>query len=417
MRYLLAIAVMLLPFVAADGQDARLEIPVAPVEFTLADLEGIAFENNPTLAAAASRIEAAQGRYRQVGLYPNPVIGYHATEVGNFGTSGAQGGFVSQRLITGGKLRLNRAVAGHEVDAAHFRFHVQERRVLSDVRLHYYDALVAQQQVQLTADLATIGDNLVKATKTLLLGRVGTENDLLQAEIRADQAYILQDNAQNELAASWRQLAAVIGSPTMQMPRLTGQLDANLPEYDWNTSYSMVINNSPELHVAQAEAERAACAVERARREPIPNVDISVSVRDHDLSGDQVANLQVGIPIPFFDRNQGNIHRAEAEWVVALQEVERVQLSLQNRLAVSYRTYANARQQVERYRQRMVPKSKRSLDLVTAGYEKGEVRYLTLLTAQQTYVQVNLSYLKALQQLRAASTLIEGQLLSGSLKP
>ena len=64
----------------------------------------------------------------------------------------------------------------------------------------------------------------------------------------------------------------------------------------------------------------------------------------------------------------------------------------------------------------MVPRAKKSLDLVTEGYEKGQVKYLTALIAQQTYVQVNLSYLDSLRELRVSSSVIEGQLLTGSLR-
>jgi len=63
----------------------------------------------------------------------------------------------------------------------------------------------------------------------------------------------------------------------------------------------------------------------------------------------------------------------------------------------------------------MIPKAKRSLNLVTDGYKKGQVEYLTLLNAQQTYLQVNLSHLDSVRELRASSAIIEGQLLSGSL--
>ena len=63
----------------------------------------------------------------------------------------------------------------------------------------------------------------------------------------------------------------------------------------------------------------------------------------------------------------------------------------------------------------MVPRARRSLKLVTGGYEKGQVDYLTLLTAQQTYLQVNLSYLDSIRELRAASSVIDGQLLTDSL--
>ena len=138
-------------------------------------------------------------------------------------------------------------------------------------------------------------------------------------------------------------------------------------------------------------------------------------MRHHNVTHYDVANVQVGIPIPIFDRNQGNIRSAEAEWVAACNEVRRLELDLQDQLAVAYRRYANARQQADRYGQRMVPRAARSLKLVTDGYQTGQVQYLTLLTAQQTYLQVNLSYLDSLRELRTSAAIIDGQLLSGSL--
>ena len=148
----------------------------------------------------------------------------------------------------------------------------------------------------------------------------------------------------------------------------------------------------------------------------MPNVDIFVSVRHITPTDSDVANVQVGIPVPIFNRNQGNIRAAEAEWVAACREVERIELDLQDRLAVVLRRYANARQQAERYSQQIIPKAQRSLELVTSGYEAGQVDYLTLLTAQQTYVQVTLAYIDSSRELQAASVIMDGQLLSGSLK-
>jgi outer membrane protein, heavy metal efflux system len=383
---------------------------------TLDQLEQIAFQNNPTLARAAARMQAAQGRQLQAGLYPNPVVGYHATEIGNLGTSGAQGGFVSQRFITARKLKLDQQIIGKEIDEAHFQFHGQEQRVLSDVRVRFYDVLVAQKRIDLTKKFARIGDELVKATEKLLVGRLVTDNDLLQAEIRADESHILLDNARNKQHEAWRRLAAVVGTPRMQMAPLAGELVGTLPQLDWDTCYSEVLSGNPELSSAQARLDRAAIVIRRAKKEPIPNIDLSVSVRKNNFTGSDVANIQLGIPIPIFDRNQGNISAAESEWLGAKKEVQRIELDLQDRLAVAYRRSVNARQQVERYGLRMIPRAKKSLELLTAGYQKGQVKYLTLLTAQQTYVQVNLSYLNSLQELRTSMALIDGQLLTGSLR-
>lgn len=397
-----------LPVPAKDGPD---EAPL-----TLADVEGLAVQNNPTLAAATARIAAARGRQVQAGLYPNPVMGYHGTEIGNLGTAGQQGGFVSQRFITGGKLKLDQAAAGKEIREAHFRLHAQEQRVMTDVRVRFYEALAAQRQVELTRDLVQVGDNLVAATEKLKKGRLKTENDLLQAQIRADEAQILLDNARNEFEEAWRRLVVVVGMPTLAMSPLVGNLKADVTGLSWEDCYSTLLAANPELQAARARAGRARILIQRAKKEPLPNVDVSVSVRHINPTDSDVANVQVGVPVPIFNRNQGNIRAAEAEWVAACREVERVELDLQDRLAVVYRRYANARQQSERYSQKIVPKADRSLTLVTNGYEKGQVEYLTLLTAQQTYVQVTLAYIDSLRELQAATAIIEGQLLSESLR-
>ncbi len=386
-----------------------------PAAFTLAQLEGLAFQHNPTLVTAAARMQAACGKQLQAGLYPNPIVGYHATEVGNLGTAGQQGGFVLQRFITGGKLQLDQAIAGKEFDEAHFRFHAQERRVLSDVRVRFYTALVAQRRVDLTEELARIGDELVQATQKQLANRIGTENDLLQAEIRADESYILLDNARNQHIEAWRRLAAVVGKTNMLMAPVSGDLDSDLPNYDWESCYATVLNDHPELQAARAHIDRAAISVERAKREPIPNVDLMVSVRHHNVTQSDVANIQAGIPLPIFDKNEGNIQSAEAEWIAACKEAERIELDLQDQLAVAYRQYENARQQADRYRERMIPKAEKSLRLVSDGYDNGQVEYLTLLVAQETYLQVSLSYLDSLRELWTATSLIDGQLLAGSL--
>ena len=199
------------------------------------------------------------------------------------------------------------------------------------------------------------------------------------------------------------------------MSPVDGELDTDLPSFDWDSCYATVLSSNPALQAARTRVARAGIVIQRARKEPIPNIDLSVSHRHHNVTDDNVTNVQVGIPIPVFNRNQGNIRSAQAEWVRACSEVKRIELDLQDRLAVTYRRFANARQQVDRYSKRMVPRAEQSLKLVAGGYEKGQVEYLTLLTAQQTYLQVNLSYLDSLRELRTAASILDGQLLSESL--
>ncbi len=131
---------------------------------------------------------------------------------------------------------------------------------------------------------------------------------------------------------------------------------------------------------------------------------------------DDVAGVQVGIPLPICNRNQGNILTADAELIAAQNESRRIELELQDRLATAYRGYANAREQVERYRAQILPRAQQSWDLVGRGYREGQVDFLVLLTSQRTYTRVNLMFVEALAELRQAETLIDGMLLSDSLQ-
>jgi cobalt-zinc-cadmium efflux system outer membrane protein len=88
---------------------------------------------------------------------------------------------------------------------------------------------------------------------------------------------------------------------------------------------------------------------------------------------------------------------------------------MQARLAPVFERYDNARNQVERYRQAILPAAQESLDLTRKMYEAGEASFLSLLTAQRTFSQTNLNYLEALRELRVSEAEIEGLLLRDSL--
>src|SRR5918992_3353926 len=89
-------------------------IPLPPVEtaatyttLTLAEAEALALSCHPAMRQAQGQVRAARGNWVQVGLRPNPEIGYMGEEIGNEGEAGQQGGFVSKEFVTAGKLRLN----------------------------------------------------------------------------------------------------------------------------------------------------------------------------------------------------------------------------------------------------------------------------------------------------------------------
>ncbi len=387
-----------------------------PLAMTLADLEQIALVNNPTLGQAGARVRALQGKQVQVGLYPNPVIGYLGDEMGNEGTAGQQGGFLRQEFVTNGKRGLSRAAVGHEVSQAECAMQVQRWRVLNDVRAGGYEVMIAQRTVELNDQLVRIGETSMKVAEKMYAGKEVGKVDVLQARVEANSTKIQLDNARNQYMAAWRKLAVVIGMPDMEPKPLADELEKEFPELTWNESLTRLLAESPELAQARAGMERARSTLARECAERIPNVDLEGGVRYNNASRDTVATFVVGLPLQIYNRNQGNIAKAQAELSAAGSEVRRIELELQARLTEAFQRYTSASQQVRRYVNDILPDAKQSLDIVRIGYEQGEFGYLELLTAQRTYFRVNLAYVESLREYCINRVRIEGMLMTGGLQ-
>jgi cobalt-zinc-cadmium efflux system outer membrane protein len=284
------------------------------------------------------------------------------------------------------------------------------------VRRGFYDVLVAQRAVELTEQLVRIGEQGVNAAEQLAKAKEVARTDVLQARIEADSARILFEKARNRYTSAWRGLAAVVGDPALPLTPLAGSLEDGMVQLAWEDTLNRLLAQSPQLAGAHAGLARAQATLNREWAGRVPNVDLQAGVQYDNATRDAFTSVQVGVPIPVHNRNQGNIRRAQAELAAAQHEVRRMRLALEQRLAAVFEQYATAYQQVEKYNRDIMPNAEESLKLVSAGYQQGEFSYLVLLTAQRTYFQTNLAYLDALRDLRAAAVAIDGNLLADSLQ-
>ena len=382
---------------------------------TLASFEQLAMSSNPTLTELQARVDAANGRWLQVGLYPNPVAGVSGQEIGNEGAAGQYGAFVGQEFVTADKLKLNRSAAAWDVKRAEQQLAAQRLRVLTDVRRSFYSVRVAQERVKVAEELQSIAQQAVeKATELVKVQE--PETVLTQAEIEAELAGILVDNARIQREAQWRALAAVVGQPDMPVQDVQADLTTGAPQVVWDETLARIRRESPEIAAAAASIEQSRWALQRASVQATPNVTLQAGVFYDDSSNDPFATLQLSLPIPIYDRNQGGVAEAHANVVAAEKAVERVELSLQQRFAAVYQQYEQARQQATRYEDTVLKKAQRNLDLNRKSYEAGESAYLPVLTAQRSYSQARLAWLNALEQLWSATVQIEGLLLRDSLQ-
>lgn len=407
----------------ADAEQSRESLPPpAPVPdgargLELEDLERIALTENPSIGRAASLVQAARGNWVQVGLPPNPTTGYEGQQIGSRGLAEQDGVFIGQEIVRGGKLRLNREIAAQEIARASEELAAQQQRVITDVRILFYQSLIAQRQEELSDELVAISKQGQITSENLFKQREVGRLDVLQAQLEVRNASIVTVNSKNRRVSAWRSLASVIGRPNWSPQNLAGSLD-EIPQHQWQESLERLLTSSPEIAIAMTNIERARWAAERARVEKTPNVTVQglVNARDNGIGGRSDGAVQIGIPLPVWNRNQGGVIQAEHQAIAAERELQQLELSLQNRLAPVFERYGNALNQVQEYRETILPTARDSLALSRELYQAGETGFLNVLTAQRTYSQTNLAYLDALRELRTASAEIDGLLLTNSLQ-
>lgn len=397
--------------------DAGMIVDSVPAEMTLESLESMALSANPSIQRAAALANAARGRALQAGLNPNPDVGFDFQQLGSSGLAEQYGVAVSQEIVRPQKLYLDRNIALHEANRLTQELAAERQRVLTDVRTVYVRALRAQRQMELTQQLVEIGEKGVQIASELLRAKEVSRADVLQAELEVESASILHQNALNAQLAVWRELAALLGQQPMAPRPIAGDIEQVPDGLIFEESLLQIQSQSPEVAAALAKIDRARCNLQRQLIETKPNVTVGglVNWRDNGIGGGSDGALVISVPIPVWNQNQGAISEARYQLAAAQRELQQVELHLSQRLAPVFESYSNAAQQVDRFRNRILPKAVETLELTRQSYELGEISFINLLTVQRTYANNQLAYLDAMESLRLAEIEIVGLLLSGSL--
>jgi cobalt-zinc-cadmium efflux system outer membrane protein len=408
-----------------EGDSTLHDVQVDQGGMRLEELEQLAFKNNPTVAQTQANLRAAMGLTRQAGLYPNPTVGYYGDEIrGGYNGGGKQGGFISQTIVLGGKLRAARRVAELETNEIETTAEIQHLRIQNNVRALFYQVLAAQRLVEVRQNLAKLAAD---ATQTSLqLGNVGQADrpDILQAEVEQQQANVSVRIAQQNVEASWRVMALVAGKPDLPITRLEGDLEA-IPDLNFEEWIAATLKESPEVKLAQQAVERAEASLVQAKKAPIPDLQVMgllvQSYEPLDPTGRPTGvegGAQIGVQVPIFDRNQGNIAAAKGEIESAKQELVRLRLQLQRELANMFRDYDSARATAQQYKTEMLPRAEQAYRLYQTNYQKMAAAYPQVLISQRTLFQLEADYIQALESAWQSSLAIRGfGLMDGLSEP
>ena len=418
-------AVFCLVLLVASDVAAQQPAPGAVAGITLAELEKLAIESNPTMRAAQARIDAARGRARQAGAWPNPTVGVSIEEQPFRATDphGSTGIFAEQTILLGGKLRLGRAVFDRTVDRSQSELELQRLRVVSTVRRVFFQSLTVDRRIAVQERLAALASEAVSITAQLFNVGAADRPDFLESEIEARRVQLDLNAAKNRSVALRQHLAAVVGSADVAGRSLSGSLEEALPEIVRTTALRTLLDDSPQIRAARAEVARTQALTALARRETFPDLFLRGGVANHrersEADGRAIGwegSIEAGVSIPLFNRNAGGVAAARADESRAQAELQRLEWMLQARLAAEFASYLTALNDAEAYRAEILPRAEEAYRLYLASYRQMAAAYPQVLIAQRNLFELSTRYLQSLEDGWQAALRIQGFLAGDGLQ-
>ncbi|HIF0321896.1 TPA: TolC family protein [Legionella pneumophila] len=399
--FLRLITAVLIPFVFNETWAATV--------LTFKQALAIAYRNNPELQAEIDKAQAMRGAFIQSGLYPNPQL----TLTGeNFGGSGSYSGYesaettasVTQPIPLGNRLYYQQRATYGDYLASLAQIEVYKATLYINVDTAYVDALYADQWHEVTKKLTRVNEDIVAAIDRRVKAGAGAELDLRLAQVRLGDARIQQQKAGRDTLAQRAKLSRLLGDSLREDRRL---VDKGLP--DVTLKWPELIKKlpqSPQLQQLQIQLQAKRATITAVKKAVWPDLNVQVGGRHFEDDGSNAVVASLNAEVPVFNRNQGKILTAEAQYTQTAHMYQGTRLDVRQNVYTVFLQAQQSRYEADLVTNSLLPLARKSIKLAQEGYKMGRYTYLelslslnTLFEEERHYQQAHADFHKTLIQL------------------
>jgi len=386
------------PVVGAQDPQTAAVSPAGPL--SLAKAIELALEGNPEVAAATRQLEATEGQVLQGRARPNPELAYSLEDARS--QTRTQSWQLNLPVELGGKRAARTKAAERSREQAQAQLIELKATVRANVAAAYFDVLTAQERLVLARDSVA----LAKSSTGTVAKRVaaGKVSPVEESKARVAEAGVRVELAQaaSEERNALSRLFALLGKIDMPFTVLEGKA-GNLPPVPNLADLQPLISSSPAVVLARIEVDRRKALTDLEQSKRVPDVTVSVGMQRSNETQRNVLLFGVSVPLPVFDRNQGNLLEALKLEDKARDELQGVTVRLHSEVAQARERLATIAAEIQSLQQDVLPGAKSAYDAATIGFENGKFNFLEVLDAQRTYFTAKSQYLKALGEAHRAA--------------
>ena len=399
------------PVVGEEALQTAATAPATPLSLTKA-IE-LALEGSPEVAAATRQWEATEGQVLQGRARPNPELAYSLEDARS--RTRTQSWQLNLPVELGGKRAARTKAAEKSREQAQAQLNELKAALRANVAAAYFDVLTAQERLVLAKDSVA----LAKSSTDTVAKRVaaGKVSPVEESKARVAEAGIRVELAQaaSEQRNARSRLFALLGKIEAPFTVLEGKAE-NLPPVPKLADLQSLISSSPAVVLARIEVDRRKALTDLEQSKRVPDITVSAGIQRSNETQRNILLFGVSVPLPVFDRNQGNLLEALKLEDKARDELQGATVRLHSEVAQAQERLSTIAAEVQLLRQDVLPGAKSAYDAATIGFENGKFNFLEVLDAQRTYFTAKSQYLKALGEAHRAAADVD-RLLGGPAGP
>lgn len=399
------------PVVGEEALQTAATAPATPLSLTKA-IE-LALEGSPEVAAATRQWEATEGQVLQGRARPNPELAYSLEDARS--RTRTQSWQLNLPVELGGKRAARTKAAEKSREQAQAQLNELKAALRANVAAAYFDVLTAQERLVLAKDSVA----LAKSSTDTVAKRVaaGKVSPVEESKARVAEAGIRVELAQaaSEQRNALSRLFALLGKIEAPFTVLEGKAE-NLPPVPKLADLQSLISSSPAVVLARIEVDRRKALTDLEQSKRVPDITVSAGIQRSNETQRNILLFGVSVPLPVFDRNQGNLLEALKLEDKARDELQGATVRLHSEVAQAQERLSTIAAEVQSLRQDVLPGAKSAYDAATIGFENGKFNFLEVLDAQRTYFTAKSQYLKALGEAHRAAADVD-RLLGGPAGP
>lgn len=381
---------------------------------------------NPRLRAAEAEAAAARARISPAGAWPDPML---MAGVENLPLSRAprarpgpmagpdpmtmQMVGVSQRVPYPGKPSLQSAVAQSRAEAAEARLAAFRLTIRRDLLDAYYDLATARTVLALIARQQDVAANVIPAAEARYVSGTVAQSDIIRARTEAARLVEERNAAEQQERTALARLNAILDQAfgtSVPVEPLT-ELDVRwMPSLD--SLYQWAMRGNPVLRERRASIQARAAEVELARREHLPDVEVSLRYGRRDGLPD-VVTAAVGVPLPIQRGRKQNadVRAARLEVAAAEADLRAEENALRAAITRTHAAIARQRANAELLARAILPQARATFASTSGAYQSGRSELLTVLDAMRGLFATETMYVRTIADL--ARAIAELQMLVG----